>query len=70
MTNKSLFKTGLIGGLIAAICCFTPLLVILFSALGLGFLLGWLDWILLPSLVFFLFLMILGVYRLWREKMS
>jgi mercuric ion transport protein len=70
MTNKSLFKTGLIGGLIAAICCFTPLLVILFSALGLGFLLGRLDWILLPSLVFFLFLMILGVYRLWREKMS
>ena len=70
MTNKSLFKTGFIGGLIAAICCFTPLLVILFSALGLGFLLAWLDWILLPSLVFFLFLIILGVYRLWREKMS
>ncbi|MCK7519019.1 MAG: hypothetical protein MZV64_15480 [Ignavibacteriales bacterium] len=29
-------KTGIIGSLVAALCCFTPILVILLGALGAG----------------------------------
>ncbi len=58
-TNKSLLKTGVIGTIIAALCCFTPILVILFGALGLSALVGYLDYVLFPMLG--LFLIIIGV---------
>ena len=55
--NQSrLLKVGLIGTVIAALCCFTPVLVILFGAVGLSALLGWLDYVLLPALAFFVVL--------------
>ena len=57
--NKSLLKTGVIGAIIAALCCFTPILVILFGALGLSALVGYLDYVLFPMLG--LFLIIIGV---------
>ena len=48
-----LLKTGIIGSLIAALCCFTPVLVVLFGALGLSSLVGYLDAVLLPALALF-----------------
>ena len=42
------------GSLLAAICCFTPALVLLLSAVGLSAWLAWLDYVLLPALVLFL----------------
>lgn len=39
---------------IAAICCFTPVLVILFSGLGLSWMAAYLDYVLLPALALFL----------------
>ncbi|MBQ0757962.1 MAG: mercury resistance system transport protein MerF [Amphritea sp.] len=51
---KSLLKTGLIGTVIAAICCFTPILVILLSAIGLASFVGYLDYVLLPLLGIFI----------------
>ena len=53
--NQSrLLKVGLIGTVIAALCCFTPVLVILFGAVGLSAMLGWLDYVLLPALAVFI----------------
>jgi len=49
--NKKLLKTGLIGTVIAALCCFTPILVVLFGAVGLSAIIGWLDYILMPALI-------------------
>ncbi len=60
-----LLKTGVIGLVIAAICCFTPVLVWVFGAIGLGALVVYLDLILLPLLG--LFLLITG-YALWRRR--
>ncbi len=60
-----LLKTGLTGLVIAAICCFTPVLVWVFGAIGLGALAGYLDLVLLPLLG--LFLLITG-YALWRRR--
>lgn len=65
MRDSTIVKTGIIGTIIAAICCFTPLLVILLAAAGLSAWLVWLDFILLPALV--LFLGIIG-YGLWRRQ--
>ena len=54
MDNRTLLKTGIVGSVIAALCCFTPLLVILLGAVGLSAWLGWLDYVLLPALAIFL----------------
>ena len=56
MKNSTLLKAGLIGTLISALCCFTPILVVVLGAVGLSSILGWLDYVLLPALVFFVLL--------------
>jgi mercuric ion transport protein len=65
MKDEKLLRLGLIGTVVAALCCFTPLLVILLGAIGLSALLGYLDYLLLPSLAFFI---ALTVYALWRRR--
>jgi len=47
-------KVGIVGSVIAALCCFTPILVVLLGAVGLSSIVGYLDYVLLPSLVIFL----------------
>lgn len=54
MTNQGLLRAGIIGTVVAAICCFTPVLVILFSVVGLSAMVGWLDYVLFPALAVFL----------------
>lgn len=54
MNDRTMLKTGVIGAAIAAICCFTPVLVILAAAVGLSALVGWLDYALFPALFGFL----------------
>ena len=50
MNDRKLLRTGVIGSAIAAICCFTPALVILFAAAGLSAIVGGLDYVLFPVL--------------------
>jgi hypothetical protein len=66
MKNK-LLALGLGGTVLAVLCCFTPLLPIVLTALGLTGLLGVLynDAVLLPILAGFL---TLTGYALWRQK--
>ena len=59
--NKSLLKTGVIGSAIAALCCFTPILVILFGVLGLSALVGYLDYVLFPLLGIFLVVIVVAL---------
>jgi len=54
MTSLQRLKIGIIGSLLAALCCFTPLLVMLLGAVGLAAWIEHVDAILMPSLVFFL----------------
>jgi len=49
-TNSKMLKTGLISSFIAALCCFTPILVVAFIGAGLGGLVGGLDYFLFPML--------------------
>jgi len=63
MTYKSLLGIGLGGTIITALCCFTPVLVILLGALGLSAWLGWLDYVLLPALGLFVLITLYALYR-------
>ena len=65
MNDNKLIKTGIVGTVIAALCCFTPVLVILVSAIGLSAIIGYLDYVLFPALAFFL---LLTIYALWRRQ--
>jgi len=58
MKNATLLKTGIVGSAIAALCCFTPLLVTLFGAIGLATWVGHLDSVLVSALFLFLALTI------------
>ncbi len=64
-TDRKLIATGIAGSVIAALCCFTPVLVGLLGAVGLSAWLGWLDYVLLPALAFFA---ALTVYAVWRRR--
>ncbi len=63
MNDRSLITTGAIGGIVAAICCATPLLAIAFGALGLTAWLSKADYVLIPALLVCLGLVGFGLYR-------
>lgn len=65
MNDKGLLRFGIAGGVIAVLCCFTPLLVVLLGAVGLSAVTGYLDIVLFPALAFFLGL---TAYALWRRQ--
>ncbi len=54
MQNDRLLKLGAVGTVILALCCFTPVLVVLFAAVGLSALVGMLDVVLYPALAVFI----------------
>jgi mercuric ion transport protein len=62
MDHKLCVRTGVAGTVIAAVCCFTPLLVVAFGALGVSAWLGWIDLVLLPALALFVALTVYGLY--------
>ncbi len=65
MTERTLLRFGVIGAVIVALCCFTPILVVLVAAVGLSAITGYLDIVLLPALFFFIGL---TIYAVWRRK--
>ncbi len=65
MNDRTLLRTGIIGSAVAAVCCFTPVLVLLVTAVGMSAVIGYLDYVLFPA--FGLFLALIG-YALYRGK--
>jgi len=65
MSEKTLLRVGVIGAIVTALCCFTPVLVVLLGTLGLSALVGYLDYVLFPVLVVFV-----GIisYALWKRR--
>ncbi len=63
MSEAALIKSGVIGAVIAAICCATPILVIALGAVGLSALAGYLDYVLLPALAICLGMVGYGLYK-------
>ena len=67
MDNRTLLKTSIAGSVIAAVCCFTPILVILLGAVGLAALTPYLDYVLWPALALFIGL---TLFALWRRRQA
>jgi mercuric ion transport protein len=65
--NDRLLKMGIIGTVIIALCCFTPILVVLFGIVGLSALVGYLDYVLFPALAVFILITIYAVIRRARK---
>ena len=65
MKNDHLLRVGIIGTIVAAVCCLTPVLVILLGVVGLSAIVGWLDYVLFPVLALFIGIMI---YALWKRR--
>ena len=63
MSNRSLLRTGIVGTVVTAICCVTPVLVVLFGALGVSAWLGWIDLVLFPLLAAFIALTVIALSR-------
>ena len=61
-SRKRLVWIGGIGAGLAALCCFTPILVGLLGAVGLAGLTGYLDYVLLPALLVFIGLLVYGLF--------
>ena len=63
MRDRTLVTTGIVGAVVAAVCCATPLLAIVLGALGLTAWLAKADYVLIPALILFVALIAFGVYR-------
>lgn len=61
--DRALITTGSIRAIIAAICCATPLLAVLFATLGLTAWLAKADYVVIPALAICLALLGVGLYR-------
>ncbi len=66
--TRTLLKTGLAGTAVTALCCFTPLLVVIFGLLGITSWLGWIDWVLLPALGLFVGLTVYALLATRRRR--
>lgn len=65
MWRDKTLRLGVIGVLVAALCCFTPLLIVLFAALGVSWAIGYADYVLLPMLAMFAGI---TIYALWKHS--
>lgn len=63
---KKRFYAALAGTIVVALCCFTPVLVILFIAVGLSSFTPYLDYVLIPALAALIILTIYS-YRKWKR---
>ncbi len=68
MDDRRLLEVGIVGAVVAAVCCFTPLLVGLLAVVGLSAVVSWLDYVLLPALVIFVGIAVYAVARRRRSK--
>src|SRR3972149_4928118 len=67
MDNRTLLRTGIAGSVVAALCCATPILVILFGVLGLSAWVGWLGYVLISPLVG---VFAISIYALPRRRLG
>jgi mercuric ion transport protein len=65
MWRDKTVRFGMIGAVVVALCCFTPILVILFAAVGFSWAIGYLDYVLFPALFIFIGL---TIYAVWRRQ--
>ncbi len=71
MRNNTVLKTSAVCTCVAALCCFTPILVIGLGAVGLSWVVGYLGYMLLPALAISTLITVLALImtsRAWRKR--
>ena len=68
MENRKLLRIGGIGTVVTAVCCFTPILVVALSALGLVRTIAYLDLVLFPMLFMFILLLSVALFTRMRRN--
>jgi mercuric ion transport protein len=68
VNDRNMLRTGYWSSAIAAICCFTPALVVLLGFAGLSAFVGWLDYGLFPMLFASMGLVAYALYRRFGRK--
>lgn len=63
MLQDKAVRFGVMGTVVTALCCFTPLLVLLLTGVGIGWAIGYLDYVLLPALISFVGLTVYALHR-------
>ena len=64
-SKKGLY-TAIIGTILVALCCFTPILVLVLGIIGFSALTPYLDFVLLPALALMIVLSVIS-YRKWKR---
>ena len=67
--SKKSMLAALTGTVLVALCCFTPILVVLLGFVGLSAFTPYLDLVLLPALVIMIVLTIVSYLR-WRKSVA
>ncbi len=67
--RKKGFVAAVIGTVLVALCCFTPLLVVTLGIVGLSSLTPYLDYILFPALVVMIIVTVVSFIK-WRQSQS
>jgi len=62
------FVLALSGTIAIAICCFSPFFIVFLILIGLRFVIPYLDYILIPSLVLLLVLTVIFFYQWYQSK--
>ncbi|MBL1353705.1 MAG: mercury resistance system transport protein MerF [Zetaproteobacteria bacterium] len=70
MKSSLLLKTGIIGSILFALCCYTPILVLLLGAIGLSAWVSSLDVVLFPAMLAFFVLTTFAYWRKDKEESS
>jgi mercuric ion transport protein len=65
--HKKTFLVSLGGTILVAICCFTPLLVVLLGVIGLSSMIPYLDFLLLPAFGIFIIITFVAFLR-WKKS--
>ncbi|MDA9009339.1 mercury resistance system transport protein MerF [Alphaproteobacteria bacterium] len=65
ISSDKLLKTGIIGAVIAVICCLLPPLAILLGFVGFSAIAGYLDFVLIPAII--VAVVMIG-YGLWKKS--
>ena len=63
MGDRGLIATGAVSAVVAGVCCATPLLAVLFGAVGLTAWVAKADYVVIPALILCLGLIAFGLYR-------
>ncbi len=68
-TSKKGLFAAVAGTVLVALCCFTPILVVMLGAVGLSVFTPYLDFVLLPALCIMITLTIVSFLR-WRKSIA